>query len=206
MRDQTATMEDAEGGFTLVELIIAAALTIVVLLIASGLMLSSSQTSSAISSQTAASNLGQLISRSVTQGMANATAVTIATDGSGAQMLEARTYSMSPTLDPTQGSTNGVTCSAWYYTPVGGGAIYTKSIMPAAPISMPAGTPDNTWLQVGNGLNVGVGASPSSTVFATPSGSRVDLKFDVTNGSNQPVHIETTVHIPNSTTVSSPCF
>ena len=195
-----------DAGFTLIELIVAAALSLVVLSIVGALFASAARTQSTVSSSTAASNLGQLIARSVTQGVANATAVSVTTDPTGAQLLSARVYGMASATDPTQGSASGVSCTAWFYTPVGGGAIYTKTVTPAAAIVMPTGTPDSSWRLIGNGLGVNVATSPSATIFAAPSGTRVDLKFDVTNGTKSPVHIETTVHIPNLTMVSSPCF
>lgn len=200
------TQRRDDEGFTLVELVIAATLTIVVLSVLGGLLGSAQRTSSAVRAATASATLGQLIARSVTQGVANATAVTVTTDPAGDQLLQARVYSMSSANDPTQGNASGVSCMAWYYTPTGGGAIYTKTVNPAAAIAMPAGSVDSSWHVIGNGLGVSVSSSPASAIFATPSGTRVDMKFDVVNGSEKPVHIETTVHIPNTTTVSAPCF
>jgi hypothetical protein len=113
---------------------------------------------------------------------------------------------MDPSIDPTQAAAAGSSCRAWYYSSASGGAMYTKTTTPAAPIAMPTGTPDSSWTLIGNGLQVQVDASPSALIFAAPNGTRVDLKFDVTNGTGNPVHIETTATIPNPTTVSAPCF
>jgi Tfp pilus assembly protein FimT len=203
---QRPSADHAEAGFTLIELVVASALTIVVLTVLGTLFTSAARTESTVSSATAAANLGQLIARSITQGVSNATAVTVTTDSSGDQMLQARVYGMSAANDPTQAASSGVSCQAWYYTASGGGAIYTKTVTPASAITMPSGAVDSTWQLIGNGLGVNVATSPSATIFATPSGTRVELKFDVTSGTLSPVHIETTVHIPNTTTVSAPCF
>ena len=198
---------DDDAGFTLIELIVAAALTLVVLLTIGGLLASASKAEKGTRSATAAATLGQLVARSVSQGVANATAVTTTTNAStGAQLLQARVYSLTSANDPTQGNATGVGCQGWYYDPTSGGAIYVKRVFPAAAIAMPTGTPDSTWQLIGSGLGATVAAAQASTVFATPSGTRVDLKFDVLNGSQKPVHIETTVHIPNTTVVSTPCF
>lgn len=203
MRRET---EQAESGFTLIELIVASALTILVLVAVGGLLISSNKAQAGTKAATASATLGQLVSRSVTQGVANATAVTVTTDSvSGAQLLQARVYSMTAASDPTQASAS-VGCAAWYYNPAGGGAIYVKKVFPAAAITMPTGTPDSTWELIGSGLGANVSAAQASTVFATPNGTRVDLKFDVVNGSQKAVHMETTVHIPNTTPVSAPCF
>lgn len=201
------TVASAEAGLTLVELLIAATLSLVVLAILGGLFLSAAQTQSSVRSSTQASDLGQLIARSVSQGVSNATALQVQTDSAtGAQLMVARIYGMDPAVDPTQGSTAGSSCQAWFYSPLAGGAVYTKRTTPAAAIAMPTGTPDASWALIGNGLEVQVGAAPSALIFSTPSGTRVDLKFDVLNGKDNPVHIETTATIPNPTTESAPCF
>lgn len=196
----------ADGGFTLIELVIAAALTIVVISVLGGLLGSAQRTSSAVTGATASATLGQLIARSITQNVANATAVTVTTDASGDELLQARVYTMTAANDPTLGNANGVSCMAWYYTPAGGGAMYTKTVTPAAAIAMPVGAVDSTWQLIGNGLGVQVGLSPASAIFTTPRNDHVGLTFDVLNGSEKPVHIETTIYIPNTTTVSAPCF
>lgn len=198
--------EQSEAGFTLIELIVASALTIIVLVGVGGLLISANKAQGGTRAATASATLGQLVSRSVTQGVANATAVSVTTDAaSGAQLLQARVYSMTAASDPTQ-ATASIGCAAWYYNPAGGGSIYVKKVFPAAAIAMPVGGPDSSWELIGSGLGANVAAAVASTVFATPSGTRVDLKFDVVNGSQKPVHVETTVHIPNTTPVSSPCF
>jgi type II secretory pathway pseudopilin PulG len=205
MKKQPAAPLDE--GFTLIELIVAAALTIAILVTIGGLLTSASKAEKSTRAATAAATLGQLLARSITQGVANATAVTTTTDSvSGAQLLQARVYSLSSSDDPTQGTTTGVGCQAWYFDPTNGGAIYMKRVFPAAAIAMPSGAPNSTWELIGSGLGATVAAAQASTVFATPSGTRVDLKFDVLNGSQEPVHIETTVHVPNPTAVSTPCF
>lgn len=196
-----------DAGFTLIELLVAAALTLVILITVGGFLASASRAEKGTRAATAAATLGQLVARSVSQGVANATAVGVITNpATGAQLLQARVYSMSSSDDPTQGTSSGSGCQAWYYLPTNGGAVYVKRVFPAAAIAMPSGAPDSSWQLIGNGLGATVAAAQSSTVFASPSGTRVDLKFDVVNGSQQPVHIETTIHIPNTTTVSSPCF
>jgi competence protein ComGC len=197
----------SDAGFTLIELIVASLLTVLVLIAVGSLLASAGRTEKGTRAATAAATLGQLVARSVTQGVANATAVSVTTNAAtGAQLLQARVYSLAASNDPTQGASSGVGCQAWYYDPTSGGAVYVKRVFPAAPIAMPSGAPDSTWQLIGNGLGATVAAATASTVFATPSGTRVDLKFDVLNGTQKPVHIETTVHIPNTTVVSAPCF
>ncbi len=204
------TVEDdvrAEAGLTLIELLVAAALSLLVMALVGGLFLGASHTQNSVRTATQAANLGQLISRSIEQGVDNATALSVQSNtATGSQLLLARKFSMDPNVDPTQGAANGTSCQAWYYSSASGGAMYTKTTTPASPIAMPTGTPDSSWTLIGNGLQVGVDASPSALIFAAPNGTRVDLKFDVTNGTGNPVHIETTATIPNPTTVSAPCF
>ncbi|WP_426516260.1 hypothetical protein ACPPVQ_16750 [Diaminobutyricibacter sp. McL0618] len=197
----------ADAGLTLIELLIAALLTLLVIAMVGGLFVGASRTQNTVRSATQAADLGQLISRSIEQGVNNATALSVQVDStSGSQLLLAREFSMDPNVDPTQGASSGTSCRAWLYTTALGGAIYTKITTPAVPIVMPIGTPDSSWTLIGNGLQVQVDASPSALIFAAPNGTRVDLKFDVTTGTGQPVHIETTATIPNPTTESAPCF
>lgn len=197
----------ADAGLTLIELLIAALLTLLVLAMVGGLFVGASRTQTTVRSATQAADLGQLISRSIEQGVNNATALSVQVDAtSGSQLLLAREYGMDPNVDPTQGSAGGTSCRAWFYTTASGGAMYTKTTTPAAPIAMPTGIPDSSWTLIGNGLQVQVDASPSALIFAAPNGTRVDLKFDVTTTAGQPVHIETTATIPNPTPESAPCF
>lgn len=196
-----------EAGLTLVELIVASGISLLVLSVVLGLFISTSHAQNSIRTATQAADLGQLIARSVEQGVANATGLKVQTDTTtGAQLMVARTYGGNSSVDPTQGAASGTSCQAWFYSPNSGGAIYTKRTTPATAITMPSGAPDSTWTLIGEGLEVQVGAAPSATIFSTPDGNRVDLKFDVINGEGHPVHIETTATIPNLATVSAPCF
>lgn len=206
-RRLSAANRSAEAGVSLVEVLIAATLSLLILAVIGGLFFSAAHTQNSIRTETQAANLGQLIARSVEQGVNNATALQVQTNSTtGAQMMLARTYGMDPGVDPTQSTTTGSSCQAWFYSPAAGGAIYTKRTSPAVAIAMPTGTPDSSWILIGDGLQVQVGATPSAVIFSTPDGTRVDLKFDVLNGQDRPVHIETTATIPNPTTVSAPCF
>jgi len=197
----------SEAGVSLIELIIASALSLLVLSLIAGLFVSTYHAQNSIRTATQAAELGQLIARSVDQGVSNSTALNVQTDSAtGAQLMLARTFGMDPSVDPTQAAAAGSSCLAWFYSPAAGGAIYTKRTTPAVAITMPTTTPDSSWTLLGNGLEVQVGAAPSALIFSTPDGTRVDLKFDVLNGSDNPVHIETTATIPNPTTESAPCF
>jgi Tfp pilus assembly protein PilV len=207
MRPASEADSSAEAGVSLIELLIAATLSVLVLTLIVGLFISAAHAQSSIRTSTQAADLGQLVVRSVQQGVNNATALEVQTDSTtGAQMMEARTFGMDPTVDPTQGAAAGSSCQAWYYSPNSGGAIYTKRTTPAVAIAMPTSTPDSSWTLIGDGLGVQVGAAPSALIFSTPNGTRVDLKFDVWNGQGNPTHIETTATIPNPATASSPCF
>lgn len=197
----------SEAGLSLIELILASGLSVLVLSLLAGLFLSTSHAQNSIRTATQAADLGQLISRSVAQGVGNATALKVQTDtATGRQMMLARTYNGDPSVDPTQNASAGSACEAWFYSPASGGAIYTKRTTPATAITMPTGTPDSSWSLLGNGLEVQVGAAPSALIFSTPDGTRAELKFDVINGKDNPVHIETTATIPNPITESAPCF
>ncbi|WP_206750643.1 type II secretion system protein J [Cryobacterium sp. TMT2-10] len=186
-----------ESGLTLVELLVAMVLSVVILSIAGGLLLNAVRAQNAVQSATAATNLGQLIARSVEAGVRNASAVTVINDPlTGTQLLIARTAG--------RGSTNSWSCQAWFYTPANGGAVYTSRTTPPAAIMAPSGIPIAPWTLIGDRLS-SVDAATSTNVFSAPSG-RVDLKFVVTNGKRAPILVQSTVYLRKAPTVSSPCF
>jgi Tfp pilus assembly protein PilW len=192
-----ARLRRSDSGFSLVELIIAMGISVMVLIIVGGLLTNSMRTQNSVRSSASATNLGQLIARSVEAGVRNASAVTVIVDTTaGTQLLLARTVS--------GGATPVWSCRAWYYTPAGGGAIYTTTTTPAAPITVPSGGPAGVWTLIGDGLTT-VDAATAANVFSAPSG-RVDLKFQVTNGSSSPVLVQTATYMRRAPTVSSPCF
>lgn len=187
-----------DRGFTLIEMLVASTLSIIVLTIAGGVLISGLRTQEMARTVTDAANIAQQIVRSVQAGVRNASAVTVSSDAiTGTQLLLARTIGSNP-------NSTAASCQAWYYTPLNGGAVYTKRTTPAAAISLPAGGPAGVW------TILGAGVTPSDPVtgkvFNAPSGGRVELMFDVAAGKHPYVLVNTMTYTPQSTSVSAPCF
>jgi len=180
-------VKDKEKGLTLLELLIASGISVLVISIASGLLINGVRTQES----------AQIV-RSIQSGVRNASAITVTSNAvAGTQLLLARSVG----LDPT---TTAPSCQAWYYTPASGGAVYTTKTFPAALISLPTGGPQGKWTQLGTGVTP---ADPlTGKVFNAPSGSRVELRFDVAAGKHPYVRINTTTYTPQVTSVSTPCF
>lgn len=191
-------IEERNRGFTLIELLVASALSIIVLAIAGGILISGLRTQEMARTVTDATNTAQQIVRSVQAGVRNASAITVSSNATtGTQLLLARTIGSNP-------SSTAASCQAWYYTPLNGGAVYTMRTTPASLITLPSGGPQAVWTILGTGITP---ADPvTGKVFNAPSGSRVELKFDVAAGTHPYVLINTMTYTPQSTTVSAPCF
>jgi len=187
-----------DDGISLVELIVAMSLLALVLAIAGGVLINGLKTQQTTNAVTNAANTAQQIASSIQSGVRNATAVVVTSDETvGTQLLIVRKVGVDP-------SSTAASCQAWYYTPLNGGSVYTRTSSPAAAIAVPIGEPDVSWSLLGTGV------SPADTVtgrvFNAPTGSRVDIKFNVSAGTHPYVLINTTTYTPQMTTVSSPCF
>lgn len=193
-----------DAGFSLVELLIYMGLLVLVVSVAGGLLITGLKTQETTQAVTTAATTAQQIARSVQAGVRNASAVTVTSDNpawpAGAQLLAARTIGTDPLSTASS-------CQAWYFTGPGvdgSGAIYTKRTTPAAVITVPGGGPQGVWTLLGAGVRP---ADPvTARVFNAPSGSRVDLKFNVAAGTHPYVLINTTTYTPQIATVSTPCF
>ena len=190
--------ERQERGFTLIELLVASTLSIIILAIAGGILISGLRTQETARAVTDAATTAQRIVRSIQAGVRNASAITVTSDPiAGTQLLLARTIGSDP-------NSTAPSCQAWYYTPVSGGAVYTKRTTPASVIALPVGGPQGIWTILGSGITP---SDPGTAkVFNAPSGGRVELKFDVAAGAHPYVLINTMTYTPQSMTVSAPCF
>jgi len=187
-----------EKGLTLIELLIASGISVLVISITGGLLVNGLRSQESAQKVTSAANTAQQIVRSIQSGVRNASAITVTSDAlAGTQLLLVRSIGLDP-------ATTAPSCQAWYYTPINGGSVYTTRTSPASVISLPAGGPNGLWTQLGTGVTP---ADPiTGKVFNAPSGSRVELRFDVAAGQHPYVRINTTTYTPQSTSVSAPCF
>lgn len=189
---------ERDGGFTLIEMLVASALSIILLTIAGGILINGLRTQEMARTVTDATNTAHQIVRSVQAGVRNASAITISSDAaSGTQLLLARTIGPDP-------NSTAASCQAWFYTPLNGGTVYTTRTTPASAITLPSGGPQGAWTILGSGVSP---ADPATgKVFNAPSGGRVELRFDVAAGAHPYVLIDTMTYTPQSATVSAPCF
>ena len=187
-----------DKGFTLIELLISSGISVLIMTVTGGMLLSGLRSQESAQTVTSAANTAQEIVRSVQSGVRNASALTITSNSvTGTQLLLVRSIGSDP-------ATTAPSCQAWYYTPASGGAVYTKMTSPASAIALPSGGPEGAWTRLGTGVTP---ADPiTGKVFNAPSGSRVELRFDVAAGRHPYVRVNTTTYTPQSTSVSAPCF
>ncbi len=188
--------DSSESGVTLVELLMYAMLSAIVLSVAGGMLIAGVKTQENSRMVTNASASAQGIVHSIGTGVANATAISLASGTvAGSQLLMVRTIGSDPitTVDA---------CQAWYFTPLNAGAIYTIKIAPAAPITLPSDGPEGIWTLMASGVSAGT----SGKVFSSPVAHTVILDFLVSAGSHPSVLINTTLYTPQSVVVGSPCF
>jgi len=190
--------EDGISGFTLIEMLITTGLTLMVIVVAGSVLISGLRAQETSRSVTDAANTAQLIVRSIEAGVKNASAITVTSGATpGSQLLMTRTLSMDPnSIAPS--------CQAWYYTPDGGGTVYSTKSTPAATILIPMGGVQGAWTLLGTGISPA--DSATGKVFNAPSGDRVELNFDVAAGLHPYVLIKTMNYRTQTTTVSAPCF
>ena len=195
---QTDPDEENCNGFSLIELLVATGLTLIVIVIAGSVLIAGLRAQETSRTVTDAANTAQQIVRSIQTGVKNASAISISNGATtGSQLLLSRTVSMDP-------ATTVPSCRAWYFTPSGGGNVYTTSTTPAVAIIVPSGGPQGAWTLLGTGVSP---ADPvTGKVFNSSSGDRVELNFDVAAGSHPYVLVHTVNYRSSSTTLSAPCF
>ncbi|TFB75944.1 type II secretion system protein [Cryobacterium glaciale] len=180
-----------ESGFTLIELLVYVSFTVVILAIIGGMLISSVGTERDVRSTTEATNLGQLISRSVQSGVRNASQVSLQ-NIDATQFLVAR----------TAGSAASVVwaCEAWFYTPAAGGSLYTKRTSPASLIAPPAADDLTSWIKLGDGVSAN-----GAAVFGGING-RITVDLNVAAGTQASVSVNTTASPRTLATVGAPCL
>jgi Tfp pilus assembly protein PilV len=191
-RNNIAARASADHGSTLIELLIYMVLSVVVLLIVGGLLINSLSAERTVRDATQASTAGQLISKSLGQGVRNASAIWHTAPNVQPELLVVRTAGT--------GATASWNCQAWSFA---NGEVRTKTsttLISTSPASVA------TWTLLGAGI------SPVSGVSIFPkTGRQVDLALDVKSGQGKAVRISTTLTsrqpVPvTGVEVSAPCF
>ncbi|TFD09958.1 hypothetical protein E3T35_13185 [Cryobacterium sp. TMT1-2-2] len=184
-------LTDAESGFTLIELLVYMSFAVVVLVIIGGMLISSVGIERDVRSTTEATDLGQLISRSVQVGVRNASQVSLQ-NSDGAQLLVVRTAG--------RGATVVWSCQAWFYTSDSGGSLYTKRTTPASHIAAPVSADLDSWIKLG------VGVSTTGAAVFGGVNDRITVDLNLAAGAQDDVVVNTTVTPRTLATVGAPCL
>lgn len=191
----TEAPRQREAGITLVELLVYMMLSVVVLTIVGGMLINGIQSENIVRDSTSANATGQLIARSVKQGVSNASDVKATVDAHGNELLVVHTRD--------SGTALSWSCEAWYFAPGAEGAVYRKRVSPVAHISAPASTAPE---HLAGWLLLGTGVKPVSTTLFGVTVSRVDLKFTVDAGTAKPVLFSTVNSQRITSSESTACF
>ncbi|MAT18482.1 MAG: hypothetical protein CMF56_07960 [Leifsonia sp.] len=167
-----------DDGFTLTEMIAAAAVFSLVSLALGGVMISVSNAQTQVTTATSAANMAQATADSIDSGIRNAAALNLTASGSD-QLLVAKVAGADATLTWH--------CRAWYYSAAGAGKLWMTQTADGTKISVPSAAQLATWTLLVDGVT----PSSGSTVF-TRSGSSVEVGFLVAVTGTSPVQMDFT--------------
>jgi Tfp pilus assembly protein PilW len=191
MSDTTTEKRPAEAGLTLVELTIAMALSILIVGVAVGLFASAAKSQTTVSNRSNASTSAQLVMRSLTQGIENASEFTVQTSGSDL-MLVARTAGTGATLTWK--------CRAWYYQ-ASSGTIRTTTTADGTKILVPTSAQLATWTRLATRV-APVGTAP---IFQGV-GQNLQVGFVAAVTAGQSVTMQTTILQQTGVGASGTCY
>jgi prepilin-type N-terminal cleavage/methylation domain-containing protein len=176
-----------DRGFTLIELLASSLIFAAIFTVIGSIFISLVRTQESVEATTQTTNVGQLIARSIDDGIRNSSGFQLSTIGDD-QLLTARTASSGAALTWT--------CVAWYYAAGGDGSIRTFSSSTA--IATPSAAQLANWTLLIEGVDPRVG----STVFSV-TGPRLDVAFDALADGQNPTAIEFSVAPPAGITEAS---
>ena len=184
------TPRNAEGGFTLVELLIYSLLTVLVLFIAGGILMNGFTGERVVRGLTEAANSAQVTVESIERGVRNAEGLRISTPSGTDQMLVVRT------AVPT--GSYSVECVAWYYS------VADRTIRTTTAATTISAAPTTTERASWTLLADGVGPVASEPVFSQ-NGNTVEFQFQVDAGDNAPIKIHSSSNSRAEALEASPC-
>lgn len=163
-----------DAGFTLIELLVYIVLLAVVLGTVTTILVGAIRNQARTQTLGAAVSTGQVVARSVSRGIADASGFAVSSATAAGQLLQARVANTS-----AAGSTTW-TCRAWYYS-AASGAVYAYSSSSAAGL-VPTVSVDGSVATAGwSLLGTGFGLSGASPAFAASSG-QLTLTLTVSTG------------------------
>lgn len=186
-----APTESREGGFTMIELLVASLLFVIVFTIVGGIFFSLLRTQQTVNVLTGSANSGQLAANSIEGGIRNSSDFQLTAVGTD-QLIVARTAGSGTTLTWA--------CTAWYYSAAGEGEIRSTRTTGAA-IDAPTSAELADWTLVLEGVEPRTG----STIF-TASGPQLAVSFDATAGDHSSTAIDFTVIPLTGATGATTCF
>jgi Tfp pilus assembly protein PilW len=178
-----------DDGFTLVETLVYGIISVVVLGIIGSMVVNNATVSRDVRASTDAAGSGQIVARSIDQGVRDAAWLSAPTTGA-TQFFTALTIK--------SGASVTWQCQAWYFDSSGGGTIYTKTS--PAKITQPT-----TSLTGWRSLATGVTPNGSASVFSLTA-KTLTLSMLVAAPPKSPVLIQTSATARQTTTASNPCL
>jgi prepilin-type N-terminal cleavage/methylation domain-containing protein len=182
-----------DRGFTLIELIVYMALLALVIAGLGGVFVAGIGAQRDVASSTSASGEAQLVSRSLVQGIRNASSFTAGTRDAAGQVVRARVAS-------TDGAgTTTWRCVAWFWS-AGASAVYTASSA-TGPVAAPTESTPVGWTLLASGATVPSGVT--APFSAASNQLAVELLVAGTEGS--PVRISTTAASRPANSAATAC-
>ncbi len=190
MRDERSKRDE---GFTLVEMIVAAATFSLVAITVMGVLLTTITTEAKVRTVTTAANQAQLVTRTLDGGITNAAVPLSLTTAGSDQFLRARVAGA--------GAIVSWTCEAWYYSAQDRTIRMTSS---AAAIAQPTVEQQRSWTLLADTANPKGG---STAVFSLVGTVGVSVAFTVDAGDAPDVVLESVFTSQSRVTSGgSPCY
>ena len=163
--------EDREAGFTLIELLVYISLLGVVLGVVGGILIAGLNGQKTVRTLNDASNVSQVVTKSLTAGIRNASGLKVGTASAAGQLLQARVASL------TAAGATTWRCQAWYFSK-STSSLYMAS-SPSGAVAAPTSSFAN-WTLIARGVTVPAGvAAPFTGASASVS---VDLSVASASG------------------------
>ena len=183
--------DPGESGLGLVELIVYMGLLLVAMGSVAGLIFGMFNVNKQVTDSVASAGQAQVAANSLESGVRNATAVSVQSVGSTAQLVLARTATQ--TANPTY------VCQAWYFDSANGGSL--RFLQSPTVITVPDSNALKAWVLMVDGV-----VAPQGTPVFQLVGRRLDVNFTAKRANQTPVVISTSAAVRAETWESAPCF
>ena len=183
-----------DGGFTLVELLLASMITVLALSIVTAIFVSTIKAQQAVDSVATSASKAQLAASNIDNRIRNSSEFAVSTpSGTTDQLLVTRSASA--------GSTLSWTCYGWYYSSASGGSLRMTSTAAGTKIVAPTTSQLSAWTL----LVSGIAPTSGSTIFSA-SGTQLSVGFKATAGSSDPTGIQFTTSKMTGVAETQTCY